>query len=105
MLYRLIKKSLIFGTILLFVSGGLGFPCDTASQGNIVVNFDTLEAFTSIQGAIDDTDTLNGHLLIVYNSKCIHERITVNKSVRIMGVPVDKPIIDFSCGNVTLFCD
>lgn len=107
MLYRLIKKSLIFGTILLFVSGGFGFPCETPSQGNIVANINTLEVFTSIQGAIDDTDTLNGHLLIVVSNTCIHERITVDKSVRIMGEPGTKPIIDGRCGGnvITITAD
>jgi parallel beta-helix repeat protein len=70
----------------------------------------TFEEFTSIQGAIDDTDTVNGHWLVVYNSKCIHERITVNKSLTITGepYPVDShPIIDGRCGGdvITITAD
>lgn len=100
MLYRFFNKCLVFGTILLFVSGGLGFPCDPPSTGPVCVNMNTLEIFTSIQSAIDDTDTLNGHTIWVVSGKCIHERITVNKSLTIMGEPnvhYPCPIIDGEC--------
>lgn len=110
MLYRFFNKCLVFGTILLFLSGGLGFPCDPPSTGPVCVNMNTLDIFTSIQSAIDDPATLNGHTIWVVSNKCIHERITVNKSITIMGEPnvhYPCPIIDGQCGGdvITITAD
>ncbi len=89
------KFRLIFTVVFcigIFVSlGSIGFACDPASVGDVCVNINTLKSFASIQGAIDDVDTANGHLIIVVNSTCIHENVTVNKSVHIWGEPINQP--------------
>jgi parallel beta-helix repeat protein len=73
----------------------MGFACEPASTGDVCVNINSLETFASIQGAIDDADTLDGHMLIVVNSTCIHETVTVNKAVHIWGEPINqKPVVD-----------
>lgn len=76
-----------------FVS--IGFACEPASTGIVCVNINSLESFTSIQGAIDDPDTQAGHLLVVVSNTCIHETVTVNKAVHIWGERINqKPVVD-----------
>lgn len=54
------------------------------SGAGTVTNIDTGESFCSIQSAIDDLDTLNGHTLDVGPGTYI-EAITINKSLTING--------------------
>ena len=60
-----------------------------------VVNLDTGEEFTSIQAAIDDPDTKDGHIIVVYPGD-YEENVIVNKSVTITSYtdnPLDTRII------------
>jgi hypothetical protein len=68
-------------------------------------NVDSGKYFCSIQSAIDDAQTLDGHLLEV-SSGTFNEQIIVNKGVIIKGVGITKPIINFTgtpTGKPTLF--
>ena len=53
-------------------------------NGGNVTNIDTGEVFCSIQEAIDDSDTLNGHT-IVASAGVYQENVTVHKSVTLNG--------------------
>ncbi|MBK9109243.1 MAG: HYR domain-containing protein [Saprospiraceae bacterium] len=68
-------------------SGDVGFQpsggCICASN-NLVTNTTTLETFCSIQEAIDDPQTLNGHTLMVGAGTYV-ENIIVNKQLTING--------------------
>jgi parallel beta-helix repeat protein len=100
MLYRLFKKCLILGTILLLGSGGLGFPCDPASTGPVAVVIPGLGTYSSLQDAIDNANP--GDQVIVVSGKCIHERITVDKPLTITGeknLYAPCPVIDGRCGG------
>ncbi|WP_456468908.1 NosD domain-containing protein [Archaeoglobus sp.] len=74
-----------------------------------VVNLDTGEEFTSIQAAIDDPDTKDGHIIVVYPGD-YEENVIVNKSVTITsyaGNPLDTRIIALnkSLPTVTVLAD
>jgi hypothetical protein len=73
-----------------------------------VFNTTSLETFCSIQDAVNDAETLNGHTLEV-SSNIYNEQVLVNKSVIIKGVGATKPIVNFTgtpslvSGRLTLF--
>ncbi|MBK6876596.1 MAG: right-handed parallel beta-helix repeat-containing protein [Ignavibacteria bacterium] len=76
-----------------------------AVAGGIVTNINTSEIFCSIQSAINDAQTLNGHTITV-PSGAYNEQVLVNKSVAIKGVGATKPVLDFTgtvSGKPTLF--
>lgn len=54
------------------------------SSGPFVLNIDTGENFTSIQAAIDDSDTLNGHTITIANGT-YNENVYVNKALTLIG--------------------
>jgi hypothetical protein len=75
------------------------------ATGGSVTNTNTGEVFCSIQAAIDDGDTQNGHILEV-SAATYDEQVLVNKEVSIKGVGITKPIVEFTgtvSGKTTLF--
>jgi len=56
----------------------------TGTNGNAVININTGETFCTIQRAIDDAETLDGHTLSV-SAGSYTEAITVNKALTIKG--------------------
>jgi len=65
-----------------------------------VKNIDTAEEFTTIQAAIDDSDTLDGHTILV-DAGTYYEHVTVSKSLTLQGENRDHTVIDGSgSGNV-----
>jgi len=56
----------------------------TCPNSNIVTNTNTSETFCTIQAAIDDAQTLNGHTITVGTGTYI-ENVTVTKDVSIIG--------------------
>jgi len=61
----------------------------------VVQNINTTETFTSIQDAINDSDTVDGNILEV-NSSIYAENIIINKSLTIRGIGTgeNQPLID-----------
>ncbi|WP_037300043.1 hypothetical protein, partial [Runella limosa] len=76
---------------------------DTRNVGGIgsglVTNTSTNEYFCSIQPAINDADTQDGHTITVA-AGTYSEQVIVNKSLIVKGVGATKPIINFT-GSVT----
>ena len=68
--------------------------CTGCPGGNIVTNTNTGEVFCTIQDAIDDAQTLNGHAITV-GVGTYNEQVIVNKSVSITGVG-GQPIVNFT---------
>lgn len=67
---------------------------NSAGQG-IVVNTTTGKSFCSIQTAVNDVATVDGHTLTL-SSGTYNEQVLINKSLIILGVGTTKPIIDFT---------
>jgi parallel beta-helix repeat protein len=67
---------------------------DFARQGNSGVrNLSTGKSYATIQEALDDSETLNGHQISV-SPGVYYESLTVNKSVSLIGEAKDTTIID-----------
>lgn len=84
--------------------GAAGFQpaagtCNGCSSGNSVTNTTSGKSFCTIQAAIDDAATVAGNT-ITLSSGTYNEQIIVNKGVKIIGVGITRPIIDFT-GTVT----
>lgn len=85
-----------------------GNSLDTRNIGvgyGIVTNINTNEFFCSIQSAINDAQTLTGHVLEV-SSNIYNEQVLVTKGVTIRGVGATQPVVDFTgtvVGKPTLF--
>lgn len=60
-----------------------------------VHNIDTGEYFATIQEAIDDSDTLDGHTILV-NARTYYEHVTISKSLTLIGENKSTTIIDGS---------
>ena len=65
-----------------------------------VINVDTGEGFDTIQAAIDDTDTLDGHTIEVSDG-VFDEQVVIDKSLSIIGSGVDDTVIT----NTTLLTE
>ncbi|MCA0234657.1 MAG: right-handed parallel beta-helix repeat-containing protein [Bacteroidetes bacterium] len=78
--------------------------CTVCPGGGLVTNTNTGENFCSIQAAINDADTQNGHTITVA-AGTYNEDITLNKSVVIQGASRTTTIINGSCasGNATVY--
>jgi parallel beta-helix repeat protein len=74
-----------------FFSGGRGFAVGP------VHNLSTGLNYTTIQEAIDDDNTLNGHILLVENG-VYYEHVVLSKSLSLVGESAEGTIID---GNGT----
>ncbi|MEP7197708.1 MAG: right-handed parallel beta-helix repeat-containing protein, partial [Saprospiraceae bacterium] len=90
-----------------FISNGLNQRTSGPGAGanGFVTNINTLETFCSIQAAINDAQTLDGHTLEVY-SGIYNEQVLVNKTLTIKGVGATQPIVDFTgivSGKPSLF--
>ncbi len=83
---RILNLGFAFVLTLSSVTTGLSFALSqtVAAAPGIVENTDTSEVFTSIQDAIDDTETLNGHTIFVQNGT-YDENLDVSKSLTIEG--------------------
>lgn len=51
----------------------------------MVINLDTSEEFTNITNAIDDADTFDGHVLLVYPGELNETDVLITKELTIMG--------------------
>ncbi|MBP9658093.1 MAG: PD40 domain-containing protein, partial [Candidatus Promineofilum sp.] len=70
-------------------------------SGGYVTNTDTGEVFCSIQAAIDDSDTQNGHT-IVASAGVYQENVTVNKKITLDGAGSGSdPLVDTIIDPVT----
>jgi parallel beta-helix repeat protein len=89
------KKCLVIGAVLWLT--GAGF--NSHFLVGAVVNEITLETFNTIQGAIDDSNTLPGHRLRVEPGN-YYENVTVNKaSLTIKGNPYSQATVNGGAGN------
>ena len=57
-----------------------------------VTNIDTEEQFSTIQAAIDDVDTLDGHTILI-NAGTYTEDVTVDKGVTLIGYGDDQTFV------------
>jgi parallel beta-helix repeat protein len=98
------KRELALITSLLLLSLSLlpmktGIRAADASIEYPVHNLDTGLNYPTIQGAINANETLDRHTILV-DAGVYYERITINKSISLLGADKETTIID---GNRTLF--
>jgi hypothetical protein len=78
---------------------------DVGAGTGIVKNFNTGKLFCTIQSAINDAQTLNGHIIEISDGT-YNEQVLVNKSLVIKGTGAAKSIVDFTgtvSGKPTIF--
>ncbi len=71
----------------------------TGIDAGVVTNTNTSENFCTIQSAINDAQTLNGHTLRV-GTGTYNEQVLVSKSLTIKAVSATAPVVNFT-GTVT----
>ncbi|KPJ66085.1 hypothetical protein AMJ44_09075, partial [candidate division WOR-1 bacterium DG_54_3] len=76
----------------------------TLPSAKPVQNLDTGEYFGSIQNAIDDPDTLNGHTIWAAIGK-YYENVLVNKTLNLMGEDRETTVIDGGSVDSTVTVD
>ena len=84
-------------------AGAIGFQpvpnsCTGCSGGGSVTNTNTGENFCSIQAAIDDADTQNGHTITVA-AGTYKEDVSVTKQLTINGAGIDASIVEGPIGG------
>ncbi len=84
--YRFYTVNLSTGAVTLVGNIGSGATAirGIAAVPSRVANIDSGEFFNTIQAAINDAQTLNGHTIVV-NAGTFSELVTVNKSVTLLG--------------------
>ncbi len=70
-------------------------------QNVLVHNVDTGEAFNSIQVAIDDSDTMDGHTIKV-DGGTYYENVVVHKGICLIGEENNQPVIDGSGSDAVI---
>jgi len=79
-----------------YIPGGSNqdlYPLMNPWGSSPVTNLNTSEVFLTIQDAIDDSDTLAGHIIFVKNG-IYYGHITVNKAINLIGEDRNGTIID-----------
>ena len=101
-------RTIAIGAILVMVGSALAASTLLAEpSAQPVHNLDTGEDFSSIQDAINDADTQDGHTIAV-DGRIYRENILVNKALRLLGQGKDTTIISggtvvsITSDNVTL---
>jgi len=93
--------SYVMLTLLLMSMIGLTSNLRTVTASLSVHNIDTGEDFASIQEAIDDADTLDGHTILV-DIGIYYETLEVDKSLTFIGEDDENTIVD-GCGERSVF--
>jgi len=92
------KRETITGLMLTLLFVGmltLAFNTQSVTAALSVHNIDTGEDFATIQEAIDDPETLDGHTILV-DAGTYFEHVTINKSISLIGENRSTTIIDGS---------
>ena len=82
--------------VVRFISPVVSYPAETELLMEVdlpVHNIDSGKNFSTIQEAINDDETLNGHTILV-DARTFYEHVTINKSISLIGENKHNTIID-----------